>query len=346
MRTFFIGSYTEWLLPDFGGTGHGIYTVQLNPETGALSVLHTMATRNPSYLTLSKDQTFLYAVTELDQKDQPKVQAYRVSADFSLDFLNEQTIEGSYPCHIVSTENYVLIACYMSGNLLQFSVKDSGRLLPCSYNFHHKGSSINAERQEAAHAHQTAVHPNGADIYVCDLGMDQLKAYQLEGNVLSPNTAKDISVNPGGGPRHVVFNQAGDLAYVINELTGSVSVLQDQNSIFKEIHRYNALPNDYQGPASGSAIRLHPNGRYLYLANRSAEVITIFQIVEDRLKSIAHQYTQGEELREFNITPDGDWLIACHQNSHDTVVYQIREDGRLIEKYRTQDIESPVCIAF
>lgn len=346
MLTFFIGSYTEWLLPDFGGTGYGIYTVQLDTDAGTLSILHKMASRNPSYLALNKERSCLYAVTELDQKDQPQVKAFQIQEDDSLVFLNEQAIKGSYPCHLIAHAGSVMVACYMSGNVLQFPVKASGELLLGKSNFHHKGSSINTKRQEAAHAHQVAIHPNGRDVYVCDLGTDQLKAYQLQENALSPNPINDVSVSKGGGPRHMVFEHSGNLAYVVNELSGRVSILESQKGIFKEIKTYNALPNDYHGPASGSAIRLHPNGQYLYVANRKAEAITIFQVIGKTLKTIAHQYTQGAELREFNITPDGYWLIACHQNSHDTVVYQIREDGRLIEKYRTQEIKSPVCIAF
>ena len=144
----------------------------------------------------------------------------------------------------------------------------------------------------------------------------------------------------------MVFNKEGSLAYVLNELTGAVSVLLNKNGVFKEIKTYSSLPKDFLGVPSASAIRLHPNGKYLYAGNRTLEAITIFAIVDNTLQLITYQYTNGDELREFNITPDGNWLIACHQNSHDTVVYKIQEDGTLIETYRTKEILSPVCIVF
>ena len=64
------------------------------------------------------------------------------------------------------------------------------------------------------------------------------------------------------------------------------------------------------------------------------------------LELIDYQFTNGNELREFNITPDGKWLIACHQNSNDTVVYQIKADGTLNETYRTKCIKTPVCVTY
>ena len=346
MLTFFVGSYTEYPVPGFGGVGHGIYTVQLNMQTGVLKVIHTENARNPSYLTLSNNQKYLYCNTELDKKDNPKVRAYKIKDDYSLEFLNEQPISGGYPCHINEHNSNLLIACYATGNVLQFPLNSSGELLPCRKNYYHNGSSLNAKRQEAPHAHQVSVHPNTKDIFVCHLGIDTVKAYQLENNQLTPHEKKDFSVSKGGGPRHLIFNKNGNLAYILNELTGDVSVAKKEKDRFQEIITYRALPKGYKGLPSGSAIRLHPNGKFLYAANRIVDTITIFNVKNDTLELVGYEYTKGTELREFNISPDGKWLIACHQNSHDTVVYDIKNDGKLQEKYRTKEILSPVCIVF
>lgn len=346
MLTFFMGSYTEYIVPGFGGIGHGIYTVQLNPDTGKLFVLNTEKARNPSYLAIGDDTKFLYCVTELDVSEDPKIRAYGINTDFSLEFLNEQSISGGYPCHLVIHKNNILVACYATGNVIQFPLDASGKLMEAKKLYSHKGSSINKERQESPHAHQVAVHPNKKDIYVCDLGIDRIKAYHLEGTELAPNETKDCEVSKGGGPRHMVFNAEGSLAYALNELTGHVSVLQNREGSFEEIKTYSTLPKDYQGVPSASAIRLHPNGKYLYAANRQLDALTILGIANDELQLIDYQYTKGKEIREFNITPDGKCLIACHQNSHDTVVYKIQQDGKLLETYRTQEVLSPVCVVF
>lgn len=343
---FFVGSYTEYPIPGFGGTGLGIYTVRLNTDTGRLTILHTKKTRNPSYLTVSDDNQFLYCVTELSQSEFPKVRAYRIMDDFSLKFLNEQPISGGFPCHLVTHADSVLVACYSTGNVLQFPLDVHRKLLPSTNDYRHRGSSIHTERQDAPHAHQVVVHPNAKDIYVCDLGIDTIKAYYFEKDDLVPNKKKDFHVSKGGGPRHLVFDKNGGLAYVINELTGDVSVLQDKEGIFEHLNTYSALPDDYRGEPSGSAIRIHPNGRFLYAANRRLEAITIFGIGGDQLKLIDLQFTKGDEGREFNIAPNGKWLIACHQNSHDTVVYKIKKDGKLVETFRAHEVLSPVCVVF
>lgn len=343
---FFIGSYTEYPIPGFGGIGHGIYSVELHTETGKLAVRHTTKSRNPSYFAISDNNKHMYAVSELDESSNPKVRSFAINDDSSLSFLNEQPIPGGYPCHIISKDNNVMVACYVTGNLLHYSTRTNGELMPSLSEFQHSGSSVNKERQEGPHAHQVALHPNGREVYVCDLGIDRIKAYKLEENVLVPNPTKDCKVSEGSGPRHLVFNSEGNCAYVLNELTGTVAILEHKHDRFTAINDYTTLPEDFKGVPSSSAIRLHPNGKYLYTANRNLEAITIFSIESDALEAIDHQYTKGKELREFNITPDGNWLIACHQNSHDTVVYAIRDDGTLKEHYRTTEILSPVCVVF
>ena len=346
LRSFFIGSYTQFLTPEIVGSGDGIYTVQLNEETGEISVLHVQKTINPSYLTLSSDNKYLYCNTEVTEDNHPVVQAFKVNDDFSLHFLNEQPIPGGCPCHIEVLDNKVFVACYISGNVLEYPLDESGRLLNLTRNYRHRGSSINLKRQEAAHAHQVAVHPNQKDIYVCDLGIDTIKAYEVQIGEFCSNEPKDIEVEKGGGPRHMVFNKEGSLGYVINELSGMVSVIKNMGNKFEQIGSYSSLPNTYKDIPSASAIRIHPNGSYLYVANRNFDAITIFRIKGELLELLGYQQTNGKELRDFNISPNGNWLIACHQNSNDTIIYKVKPDGLLTQVYKTKAIKTPVCVTF
>ena len=297
-------------------------------------------------MAISADNKFLYCNTEVIEEMNPTVQAYRIKDDFSLQFLNEQPISGGCPCHIALFENKVLVACYISGNMLEYPIDESGKLLKCVNNHEHSGSSINLERQEAPHAHHVAIHPNKKDVYVCDLGIDKVKSYKLEDDKLCSDSIKDINIIKGGGPRHLVFNKDGNLGYVINELTSAVSVLKIIGNKFEQIGSYSSLPDSYKDLPSASAIRIHPNGFFLYIANRNFDAITIFRIKGDSLELLDYQHTNGKEIREFNISPNGNWLIACHQNSNDTMVFKIKPDGRLMEVHRTKAIKTPVCVTF
>lgn len=346
MLTFFVGSYTTSINLETVNIGIGIYSLILNTNTGEIDVLSTENCCNPSYLTISENGKFLYCITEIGKLDGPKVIAYSVNDDFSLSILNEQIIKGGYPCHLDKLNSNILVACYETGNVIQFPLESSGRLKASKENYYHRGSGVVKNRQQSPHPHQIAIQPISNNIYICDLGIDFIKAYCLNGGSLCPVENKDFKMPKGSGPRHLVFNKKGDLAYVLNELSGAVSVLKNKNGRFKSLGSYSSLPEEYFGQPSSSAIRLHPNGLFLYTANRVIEAITIFKIIEDELQLVCYHYTGGNELREFNISPNGEWLIACHQNSHDVVVYRIIENGTLVEISRSKKILSPVCVVF
>lgn len=344
--TVYLGSYTRFLTPDFGGNGEGIYCARLNGETGQLTLLNTTPCVNPSYLALSQDHQYIYTCSELALEDKPIISAFKINQDHSLTQVSEQVIPGAYPCHITAVQNSVFVACYGTGNVIQFPLDEQKAIQPHLRNHAHSGSSNHVQRQDSPHAHQVVAHPNLNEIYVCDLGIDVIKAYTLDGNSFDPCLENDIAVTKGGGVRHLVFDNAGMNAYAINELTGDVSILKRKQNTFKEIATVTSLPVTFKSFPSASAIRLHPNQKHLYVANRQLEAVTIFEIENDKLKLIDIHYTQGSELREFNISPDGKWLIACHQNSDDTVIYLIASDGSLFEKYRTKDFKSSVCVVF
>jgi len=346
MLTFFVGSYTKSINQETVSIGIGIYSLMLNTKTGEINVLSTENCCNPSYLKISENGKFLYCITEIGKLDGPEVIAYTVNEDFSLSILNKQTIKGGYPCHLDKLNSNILVACYETGNVIRFPLESSGKLKVSKENYYHRGSGIVKNRQQSPHPHQIAIQPITNNIYVCDLGIDFIKAYCLKDDSLYPVECKDFKMPDGSGPRHMVFNKNGDLAYALGELSGVVTVLKYKNGSFKFLYSYNSLPKESFGEPSSSAIRLHPNGSFLYTANRVLEAITIFKVFEDKLQLVGFHYTRGKELREFNISPNGEWLIACHQNSHDIVVFRIMENGTLIEISRTKKILSPVCVAF
>lgn len=343
---FFVGCYSEMIASDFGGNGDGIYTMRLNSSTAEIELLHTFKSRNPSYLALSEDNKYLYSITEVVAEKQPTIQAYEIQKDYSLQFLNELNIDGSLPCHIAFAQKTLLVSCYGSGNIMSFSTGNSGELLDNKSNVYHSGSSVNSLRQESPHAHQAVFLPNQNKIYVPDLGIDSVKVYTLINGDLIELQSEEIFVTKGFGPRHLVFDKLEKTGYLINELTSTVSVLQLENHKFiqKEVH--STLPDFFDGIPSASAIRMHPNGQFLYVGNRNIDSITVFKIDDDNLHFIQCKTIGGKTLREFSISPDGNWLMACLQDSNEIKAYHIDALGHLIDTNSRIEIGAPVAVLF
>ena len=90
--TMLVGTYTE-------GKSKGIYVFRLNADTGDLQPLASPAeTVNPSYLVVSPDKKFVYAVNELHGNNQGAVSAFRFDLKSgALTFLNKQPAAGDDP---------------------------------------------------------------------------------------------------------------------------------------------------------------------------------------------------------------------------------------------------------
>ena len=110
-RLVFVGGYTQTIILGTGeriyGSGDGI-TVYRMDEAGHLTRQFAEATHNPTYLALSADGHFLYAVNELKEyHEEPSaaVSAYAIHPESGeLTFLNRRMSGGADACCVsVST---------------------------------------------------------------------------------------------------------------------------------------------------------------------------------------------------------------------------------------------------
>jgi 6-phosphogluconolactonase len=349
MAIFYTGSYTQEGAPAENPKGNGIGCFQLNIETGEVQLLHFTKQRSPSYLVISKNKKYLYAVEEMYATLNPRVYAYKILENGALSLINSQEITGDYACHLAIIKDRLVLANYVSGNALSYPILPDGSLESISQEIKHNGTGPNIERQEAAHAHM--ICPFGENgMYVVDLTLDAAKAYLLNNKnkewISTPSL--DIKIKPGSGSRHMVINQNEDFAYVMGELSGEISVVELQEAKSKIIQTISFIPKEHDGAVGGAAIRLHPNGNFLYATNRGSETITIFKIDKQtkKLEFVGYQSTEGKTPRDFNISATGEWLIAANQDSDNLVVFKIDSKTGLLKMKSKLNVNTPVNICW
>lgn len=349
MRLFYTGSYTQEGAPAPDPEGKGIGCFRLDTASGEVEILHFTSQRNPSYLAVSLDRKFLYALEELYESLHPEVYAYRIGDNGKLTLINSQKLSGDYACHLAIIQDRLVVAHYVSGNALSFPVRSDGSLAPSVQVIQHAGSGPIRERQEAAHTHM--IYPFGKDqIYVVDLGIDQAKTYRIdqETKMFHAHPALDIKIEPGAGARHMVMDESEQYAYILSELSGEVFVLENQNGRFKHVQKISFVPEDYRDSFGGAAIRMHPGNLFLYASCRGADTLAIFKIEETtkKLELIAFQPTHGKTPRDFNIEPGGRWLVAGNQDSNSLVVFEIEQETGLLSARSTVSVGTPVNICW
>ncbi len=217
----------------------------------------------------------------------------------------------------------------------------------------HSGSSKDPKRQTGPHAHSVNMSPDNRFLMVMDLGLDQALVYKFDATKgsLTPNDPPFAKITAGSGPRHMTFSPNGKFAYVLNEMSSTVTVFNydKRRGSLNEIQTLPTLPSDFSGVSSGAEILVHPKGKFLYSSNRGHDSIATFAIESKKglVKSTGWAPTQGKTPRNFAIDPTGAYLFAANQDSNSVVVFRIdQKTGSLTATGTVLDVPSPVCIVF
>jgi 6-phosphogluconolactonase len=355
----YVGTYT-------GPKSEGIYLFRLEPDSAAgaqnarlVPLGLAAASSNPSFLELDPKRRLLFAVNEMSRfEGQPTgaVSAFAIDrAKGTLRPINQQPSMGGAPCHLVldRTGRHLLVANYGSGSVAVLPVAASGRLGAASDVVQHAGSSVNPQRQQGPHAHCVTVDRANRFVFVCDLGLDKVLAYRFdaERGRLTPNDPPFARVKAGAGPRHMVFRPDGRFAYVINELSSTVTVFRydaDAGALH-DVQEVSTLPGHFDGENSGAEIDVHPSGRWLYASNRGHNSVVLFAIERDRgtLTFVEDQWTGGLKPRHFGIDRAARYLAVGNQDS-DTILLAALDagNGRLKPSGVPAGAPSPVCMKF
>jgi 6-phosphogluconolactonase len=352
----YIGTYTE-RTPN---ASKGIYAARFDPATGKLSAPTLVAElENPSFVAVSRDRRFLYAVSEVGTADASGkktgfVAAYSIGAGGKLMLLNRVPSNGADPCHISVSRSgrTVAVANYTGGSTVSYLVKPDGSLGAITTD-QHVGHGPNKERQEAAHAHSANFAADDHLLLSCDLGADAVYMYQCDDakGKIAPRRPASVHVEPGSGPRHLAIHPSAHYAYVINELTNSIGVFAFDPAKGTLVQRQSisTLPAGTTVANTTAEVVVHPNGRFVYGSNRGHDSIAVFSVDarDGRLTAIGNTPTGGKAPRSFAIDPTGRWLLAANQLSNNIDSFAIDpQKGTLTPTGATLAVAKPVCVLF
>ena len=154
---------------------------------------------------------------------------------------------------------------------------------------------------------------------------------------------------PGDGPRHLSFSKNGQRIYILEELSGTISVYSFNKGMAKLLQRVSTQTKETNESPGSADIHLSPDGKFLYASNRGAENnIVHFAIDQNgllKIKSKTHTSSGGLMPRNFTISKDGKWLLVANQASNNIVVFKRNlSTGSLTKIPQTAKVSMPVCL--
>lgn len=355
----FIGTYTK-KEEHVDGKGAGIYQLAFSQKGDSIYFDFTTSkyfpTINPSYLTISKNKKFLYAVNELgpNDGDSGTVEAYKIDPQSKdLKLIDKAKTDAFAPSHVTVDANnqMAFVSNYVGGFVNVFPLAADGTFKTTSLNMQFKGKGT-TDRQEASHPHSCTISPDNKYIYVADLGTDKVTGLAIDykkEEVLPTKNSKTI-MQAGAGPRHMSFHPNRKIAYVVNELDATVNTFDYDASTgsLTQKQSVSTLPEGFSGFNLCADIHVHPTGKFVYASNRGHNSIAIFSVNEKTgtLTFIKTEPTKGDFPRNFAIDPTGNFLWVANQNSDSIFIFKINPQTGELTEAGNVEIPTPVCLKF
>lgn len=353
--TLLVGSYTEG--PMSSGKSKGIATFRFDTVTGeARPLAHNDGIRNPSWLVVSQNTKFVYAVNELNGAGKSgEVSAFAYdAASGRLTFLNKVSSEGDDPCHLFLDYGHRLlfVSNYSSGNFSVLPVNADASLAAASRTIAPPGR----DDKGRSHVHSVISLNNPGTVTIQDLGADRLTQYSWNyAKESSPQLelagtgrrATDTRLPSGTGPRHLIRAAKSGGFYLIGELNDSVSLLTTERGgpLYPEQTVHLGVPVT-PGKGTAAAIHLSEDGRFLYASVRNPKnIIVVFAVnpSDGSLREIQTVSSGGKAPREFTLAPGGKFLLVANQQSDAIAVFsRDPETGKITDTGRRIDTGTPV----
>ncbi|MEP6631408.1 MAG: lactonase family protein [Lapillicoccus sp.] len=325
-----------------GGYGSAIGVVDLSELDGSRFGEPRSAAEaaSPSWVLPSADGRFVYAALE---SAEGRVGAWAVTAELPWRPLGTRSTGGADPCHLALSPDggWLLAANYSSGSVSVHPVREDGSLGERVELVAPEGETGPvADRQDRPHAHQVVFAPDGK-VLVCDLGLDLVHA-----DALDPVSGRLTQIArspfpPGTGPRHLVLTRDGRTAYVVGELSSTLSVCRVTGPRLEVLQTVSARAADADTENTAAEVALADDERTVLVSQRGDDTVATLSVDARTARLVSVDPCGGSWPRWAGLV--GGSAIVADERSDAVVVLRRQGYGWAVEATTTWT--RPTCVA-
>lgn len=300
---------------------------------------------NPSYVTLSHNQKFLY--TSCDEG----VAAFSVLDNGGLQLLNKAHVNGLRPCYLsVDKKNkYLLSAGYHDGKLTVLRIRPDGSVGEVTDEVFMTGLGSDAGRHYICHVNCALFSPDERFVFSVDIGLDQVKIYEFNHKTGKLKLHGILRCEIGEGPKHMIFSNDGKYAYLTLEDKNMVVqyAYDAENGRFTELQSLSTLPEKSSGYSNAVTLKITPDDKYLYVSNSGNNSVAVYKIDEKtkEMSRICVLPISGEYPKDILLGTDGKSFLCVNQMSDSMTMFDMNyEKGYFVMHRKPIKLYSPTSI--
>ena len=304
----------------------------MDVEKGRITERCEVTIDNPSYITLSSNKKYLYAICDQG------ISSFAITEDGSLELMNVASINGMRGCHISVTKDnrFLVISGYHDGKITVMHINTDGSLGDIADEVFHKGLGSVAERNFRPHISHTCFTPDEELLCVCDLGIDQIKLYEFNHTTGKLKLFDIIRSQLESAPRQMIFSADGRYAYVLCELKNYINVYSydkdNGKNRFELIQNIFTVRKGHKTNSAAASLILSNSGNNLICSNAGDNTVTIYSVNKETgtLNSISSLPVSGDYPKYINIFPDDKHIMSMNNEGNSITIFTIHFDKGLI----------------
>lgn len=308
----YIGSYTN-----------KISICELN--NGKLKIINQVDVEsNPSYLHINRDM--LYAVCE---NRNGSIVSLRIQGK-QLKIIDVIETKEILPCYI-DTDEYrklLYVSNYESGTVDIFKIKRNGKII----------NNMQKLKYDNANIHFTKF--NGKELFVIDLGNDKVYIYDKKMEL-----KEQLFFAKKSGPRHLVSTKDNNNIFVVTELSNEICHYKREKNGFRLIEKVSTIEKQNSKSYAG-AIKISKNNKHIYVTNRGEDSISVYEIINKKLKLIQNISSYGKFPRDIFLNKNEKYVMVSNQKSNLVTIFRRNKKSGILTKLENMDvkIDKPSCI--
>ena len=311
----------------------GIHIYDVDTKKGRFTEKDQVKITNSSYLTISHNGKYLYAITDFG------VESYKIKADGSLVNTGTASINGMRGCYLSTDyeDRYLFVAGYHDAKVTVLKINDDGTVGQITEEIFSAGLGSIIERSFLPHVTCVKMTRDNKYLCVCDIGMDQVKIFSFDPSTGKLKFRDMIHCDQDSGPRYIKFHRNGKFAYISHENACKVDVYSysNENGVpdFEKIGSYSTVNDDYKTSGSIScAMKFSLDHKLLMCSVAGSNSVSIFKVDEktgllDKRLSLP---VSGDYPKDVAFFPDSKHIVSLNHESNTMSFFNLNLKDNII----------------
>ena len=315
------------------GDKYGIKIFDVDINEGRLSEKGEVEITNSSYITLSHNRKYLYAITDFG------VESFKILPDGALAHINVAAINGMRGCYLSTDyeDKFLFCAGYHDGKITVLRLNtEPGAIGSISDELFHKGLGSIAERSFRPHISCVKMTRDNKYLCAADLGIDYVNVYRLDHERGTLRAVDIIRCDLESAPRHIKFSENGKFLYIISEMKNCIDVYsyhEEHNMPFFDLIQTIPTSDKYEAKGvAASALNLSQDGKYIIASTAGENSVSLFKINQENgeLTRLFCLPISGEYPKDAALFPDNKHIVSLNHESNTMTFFTVDFDNNCI----------------